>query len=169
MGGFEQLPLGTILPWVSKPTKQGWIQQLNSTTKFCFSVKFLFTAEGMAPMFWTFNKIRTMAWYPIIFGPFALYILSLFLWVVPVNLQCYWGGSWFVCLRFVWDTVGHITPNLNGEGRFLRGGMEEEMLNLEVLGVAFEGTIMNYISKYEHIIMHNMEVGSLTIVYSINL
>ena len=51
----------------------------------------------------------------------------------------------------------------------MRGGMEEEMLNLEVLGVAFEGTIMNYISKYEHIIMHNMEVGSLTIVYSINL
>ena len=52
---------------------------------------------------------------------------------------------------------------------FLRGGMEEEMLNLEVLGVAFEGTIINYISKYEHIIMHNMEVGSLSIVYSINL
>ena len=42
------------------------------------------------------------------------------------------------------------------------------MLNLEVLGVAFEGTIINNISKYEHIIMYNMEVGSI-VVYSINL
>ena len=31
---------------------------------------------------------------------------------------------------------GHLTPHLNTDGRFLRGGLEEEMLNMEEDAIA---------------------------------
>ena len=52
------------------------------------------------------------------------------------------------------SSSGQLTPNLNGEGRFLRGGLEEEMLNLEV-GIKISS--YHIISTSVQIMMLNLE------------
>ena len=61
------------------------------------------------------------------------------------------------------SSSGHLTPDLNDEGRFLRGGLEEEMLNLEV-GIK----ISSFHTNPVQMMMLNLEVGTMISSFHIN-
>ena len=61
------------------------------------------------------------------------------------------------------SSSGHLTPDLNDEGRFLRGGLEEEMLNLEV-GIK----ISSFHTNPVQMMMLNLEVGIKLKLININ-